>query len=362
MSSNVRRTPEGHEPLPAERISLIVCTYERPAALDRLLDALVHQTRQPDEILVVDASEGHETAAVVRRHVDRGSRHARHVPVDEAHRGLTRQRNRGIAEASGSLIAFLDDDTIPEAGYFEAIEQCFERNREIAGVGAAIDGPEWRRAGSGRTPPRGWYRFDGWERRDDVRWRARQVLGLAPTIAPGRMPPAGHGRPVSFLPPSGRDYLVEYVMGGASAWRSDVFASHTFSPYFEGYGLYEDLDFCIDVARERPLMQCTSATLRHDHDPTARPPGYRYGQMVVKNGWYVWRRRWPCPSLADRIRWWLTTTLLLLARLGSVLGPERRSAAEETSGRLAGAFATIPAEFSHRYRSRYFGSASRLDP
>lgn len=348
--------------MPTERLSLVVCTYERPAALDRLLDALGHQTRQPDEILVVDASAGQETAEVVRRHADRGCRHARHVPVDEPDRGLTRQRNRGIAEASGSLVAFLDDDTIPDAGYFEAVERCFERHGEVAGVGAAIDGAMWRRARDGRTAPRGWYRFDGWERRDDVRWRARRALGLASTLAPGHMPSAGHGRPVSFLPPSGKDYPVEYVMGGASTWRSDVFASHGFSPYFEGYGLYEDLDFCIDVSRDRPLVQCTSATLRHDHDPAARPPGFRYGQMVVKNGWYVWRRRWPCPSTADRIRWWLTTTVLLLARLAAVFGPEGRAAAEEASGRLVGALTTVPAEFSRHYRSRHFGPGSRLCP
>lgn len=343
----------------AERLTLIVCTYRRAASIDRLLASLEHQTRPPDEILVIDASADDETAAVVAGHVDRGAAHLRHVAVPDEERGLTRQRNHGVAAATGDLVAFLDDDTIPAAGYFAELERCFERHPDAAGVGGAIDGPAWRHAVPGEVTSRGWYRFDGWERRDDVRWRIRRTVGLAPSLAPGHLPASGHGRPVSFLPPSGKDYPVEFVMGGASAWRRDVFTSHSFSPHFEGYGLYEDLDFCIDVARERPLFLCTAATLRHDHDPTARPPGYRYGRMVVENGWYVWRRRWPSPVAADRIRWWLTTMLLIAARMGGVAGRGWSEAAQESAGRLVGLVTTAPCEFSRWYRRRRCGPDAR---
>lgn len=344
----------------AERLTLVVCTYGRPAAIDRLLTALEQQSRPPDEILVVDASPDDATAAVVAGHRDGGAAHLRHVVVPEAERGLTRQRNRGVALATGGLVSFLDDDTIPGACYFAQIERCFERHPDAAGVGGAIEGPAWRRALPGSATPRGWYRYDGWERRDDLRWRLRRAVGLAPSVPPGQLPRSGHARPVSFLPPSGEDYPVEFVMGGASTWRSDVFADHSFSPYFEGYGLYEDLDFCIDVARERPLFLCTSATLRHDHDPAARPPGHQYGRMVVENGWYVWRRRWPSPPPADRLRWWLTTLLLLAARLGGVAGSGWSVAAQESSGRVVGMVITAPCELSRRYRTRRYGPHARL--
>lgn len=346
----------------AERLTLVVCTYRRPTAVDRLLVALEQQTRPPDEILVVDASPDDATAAVVAGRVERGATHLHHVVVPDGERGLTRQRNRGVALATGGLVAFLDDDTVPGVDYFAQVERCFERHPDAAGVGGAIEGPTWRPATPGSATPRGWYRCDGWERRDDRRWRLRRAVGLAPSVPPGHLPRSGHARPVSFLPPSGEDYRVEFVMGGASAWRRDVFARHSFSPHFEGYGLYEDLDFCIDVARERPLFLCTAATLRHDHDPAARPPGYRYGRMVVENGWYVWRRRWPSPPRADRARWWLTTVVLLAARLAGVVGRGRSDAARESAGRVVGMLTTAPCELSRRYRRRRYGPHARLLP
>lgn len=345
--------------LSAEMLSLVVCTYRRPAAIGRLLAALARQERPPDEVLIVDASSDTSTANVVAEHVERGAAHVRHILVDEDERGLTRQRNRGIAEADGDIVAFLDDDTIPAADYFAEIERCFARHPDAAGVGGAIDGASWRRAAPETPPGRRWFRFDGWERPDDLRWRLRRAFHLAPDTAPGHLPASGHGRPVSFLPPSGKDYPVEFVMGGASAWRRPVFDRHAFSPFFEGYGLYEDLDFCIDVAREDPLYLCTAATLRHDHDPDARPASYRYGRMVVENGWYVWRRRWPEPGRLDRSRWWLTTALLLVTRSGGIASRRWREAGGEAAGRLVGMVVTAPCEVSMRYRDRRYGPYAR---
>lgn len=344
---------------PPATLSLVVCTYRRPAAIGRLLAALDHQERVPDEVLIIDASSDTDTATVVAEHVARGAGHLRHIVVDTNERGLTRQRNRGIAEAGGAIVAFLDDDTIPAPDYFAEIERCFTRHPDAAGVGGAIDGAIWRTAPPGSPARRRWYRFDGWERPDDFRWRLRRAVRLAPDATPGRLPPSGHARPVSFLPPTGKDYPVEFMMGGASAWRRQVFDRHTFSPFFEGYGLYEDLDFCIDVAREEPLYLCTSAMLRHDHDPDARPASYRYGRMVVENGWYVWRRRWPVPAGGDRIRWWATTALLLVTRVGGIRGPRWREAAGEASGRLVGMVVTAPCELSVRYRARRYGPYAR---
>jgi GT2 family glycosyltransferase len=126
-------------------------------------------------------------------------------------------------------------------------------------------------------------------------------------------------------------------MGGASAWRSKIFRQHQFSPSFSGYGLYEDLDFCLSVSREGPLYLCTRARLAHYHATSGRPNHFRYGEMVVRNGWFVWRKCWPAPPLPDRLRWWAITILLMLCQLGDVIrGPFRTIAVEEILGRLWG--------------------------
>ncbi len=304
-------------------LSLIVCTVHRPGPVGRLLAAVAAQTRRPDEVLVVDASADRETEEVVRGFP--GVAYSR-VPAEE--RGLTRQRNWGIARTRGELVAFLDDDTVPEPAYFEEILACFGRHPEAVGVGGYIANEvTWTRAATGPAPL-SVFRLGEWERREDYRWRLRRLLGLDSPAGPGRMPAMGHARSVGFFPPDGQDHPVELFMGGAATWRRDLLEKVRFSPWFEGYGLYEDLDFCLRASREGNLWLCTRARLAHLHEAAGRPNRFRYGEMTVRNGWRVWRLRWPSPSWMDRGRWWATTLLLAGCRLADPA---------ETCGRLWGA-------------------------
>jgi GT2 family glycosyltransferase len=323
----------------AEQLTLIICTYGRPAAMRRLLEALPQQSVPPDEVLVVDASPDDATAAVVCGQQERwpaGSLHYFRPPPEQ--RGLTRQRNYGIERARSAIIAFLDDDTIPAPGYFAELRACFERHPAAIGVGGYITNEiRWRNACAGGQPRLSAFRSGTWERRDDYRWRLRKLLRLDSPLPPGWMPRSGHARPIGFLPPDDQDRRVEFVMGGASAWRSRVFRRQRFSPYFAGYGLYEDLDFCVRAACDGELYLCTRAQLEHYHAPAARPNQFRYGVMVVRNGWFVWRRRWPMPPLMDRLRWWAITLLLAVCRLGDALRTRPRGPAlSEAVGRIWG--------------------------
>lgn len=335
--------PEQSEPCilnVATTLSLVICTYRRPQPIRRVLEAITRQTRVPNEIVIVDGSPGEETEKVVKmlqcREILPSLRYFR-VPPE--HRGLTRQRNYGIARANGEIIAFLDDDTVPEPDYFEELLTCFVRHPDALGIGGFIvsDELQWKQVDGKRPPSLSVLRWGDWERREDFRWRARKILGLDSPLPPGWMPPSSHGRSTSSYPPNGDDHHVEFIMGGASAWRHEVFENHTFSTYFDGYGLYEDLDFCVRVSRDGPLYLCTRARLAHYHAPSARPNQFRYGIMVVRNGWFVWRRRWPNPPWSARIRWWSITILMILCRLGDALrGPRRRQAVSEAAGRFWG--------------------------
>jgi GT2 family glycosyltransferase len=321
------------------RLSLIICTYRRPLQVQRLLGAIGSQSMPPVETLIVDSSSNDETERVVQRfQSEKKIRDLQYCRVPPEHHGLTRQRNFGIAHAEGDIIAFLDDDTIPEPRYFENIIDCFERHNEAIGVGGHITNEvQWWQANGRPRQSLSVFRSGEWERREDYRWRLRKLLGLASPLSPGWMPPSGHGRPISFLPPDEQDHKVEFIMGGASAWRSKIFQHHEFSSYFRGYGLYEDLDFCVRASHDGGLYLCTKARLAHYHDPLGRPNHFRYGEMVVRNGWFVWKRRWPIPNASDRVRWWAITTLLALCRVGDVLRGSRASVAlTEAAGRLWG--------------------------
>jgi GT2 family glycosyltransferase len=321
-------------------LSLVICTFRRPAAVRRLLEALGSQTCPAAEVLVVDASPDVETETVVSEARLSGLAYHR-VPQEE--RGLTRQRNWGIARAQGDVIAFLDDDTVPEPDYFAEVLACFERHPGAVGVGGSIANEvEWRPAADGARLAV--FRSGSWERREDYRWRLRRLLRLESPFPAGWMPPSGHPRATGFVPPDGEDHRVELFMGGAAAWTRGLLERVRFSPWFEGYGLYEDLDFCLRAGREGSLWLCTRARLAHFHDAPGRPNRFRYGEMVVRNGWRVWRRRWPGPAWPDRGRWWATTGLLALCRLAdAVRGPDREAALTEALGRLWGMVRTLAA-------------------
>jgi GT2 family glycosyltransferase len=93
--------------------SLIIITLNRAALLERTLQGLARQARQIDEIIVIDNGPTRDTEAVV------SSFTARYVP--EPRRGYGFARNRGLAEAQGDVIYFLDDDCVPEPDWSDVL-------------------------------------------------------------------------------------------------------------------------------------------------------------------------------------------------------------------------------------------------
>lgn len=98
---------------------VVVCTRERPALLDRCLEAVVRLTYPRYEIVVVDnAPRDAQAREVARRH---GARY-----VVEPAPGLSRARNRGASTTEAEIVAYLDDDALPEPDWLDAITPEFE--------------------------------------------------------------------------------------------------------------------------------------------------------------------------------------------------------------------------------------------
>ena len=114
MTSNVRAPG-------ARAASVIVCTYRRQRYLPRLFGALAAQAVRPAEVLLVDNEVSPETEVIVeswrQREPGLGLRY-----LAEPRLGLSHARNRGLAEARGELLAYLDDDAAPDRGWTEALE------------------------------------------------------------------------------------------------------------------------------------------------------------------------------------------------------------------------------------------------
>lgn len=317
------------------KFSLIICTYMRSDSLLKLLLSVKEQTLYPNEILIIDASLNDDTKAVL---MNNNFENLKYFKVKEDNRGLTKQRNYGINLVSkvSEVICFLDDDIILTPDYFNCLIETYMKYPEALAVGGYISNEvEWKKTLDTKTADKFYY--DGWERSEPSRFKLRSKFGLQPDTPPGFLPTFAHGRSIGFLPPSGKTYKVEQIMGGVSSYKQEVFNTLSFSTYFEGYGLYEDADFSLRIAKQGNLYVNTSAQLSHHHDASGRPNKFKYGKMVVRNGWYVWRVKYPKPSFKSLVKWHLTALLLTVIRLSNTFTTShKKEAFTEFLGRILG--------------------------
>ena len=100
-------------------VSIIVCSRDRAASLDRTLRALGQASVPPGwkaEVLVVDNGSTDETARVAQ---SAALPKATVRYVYEGRPGLSRARNAGLAQAAGEIILFTDDDALPAKDWIE---------------------------------------------------------------------------------------------------------------------------------------------------------------------------------------------------------------------------------------------------
>lgn len=110
------------------RTSLIIVSRQRPALLARCLTACGELHHPALEIIVVadpggiNAARAHPLGPALKR-----------VPFDQAN--ISAARNRGLAEAAGEVIAFLDDDSIPEPLWLWHLSAAFRSPAIAAATG-----------------------------------------------------------------------------------------------------------------------------------------------------------------------------------------------------------------------------------
>lgn len=120
-------------------ISVVICTYNRDRFIVSCLEHLAAQSL-PDatfEVIVVDNNSTDNTAALVKSFVsEHQTRPFRYV--FEEKKGLSNARNRGIDEAKGDIILYLDDDAESEPDLLKVYHQFFTDHNEASGAGGKI--------------------------------------------------------------------------------------------------------------------------------------------------------------------------------------------------------------------------------
>ncbi len=112
-----------------ETLSVVIPTYGRDTVLLDTIAALLEQQPMAEEILVVDQTPQHD--AVTQSQLERWSEAGAIRWIRLAEPSITRAMNRGLLEAQGALVLFVDDDIRPEPDF---IGHHLAAHREWPGV------------------------------------------------------------------------------------------------------------------------------------------------------------------------------------------------------------------------------------
>ena len=124
--------PTFSKPHTDERVSVVVCTRNRTQALAHCINALL-QSSDPDfELVIVDnAPDDDSTEKLIQNYPS-----VRYVR--EPRKGLDIARNTGAQAASGTIVAYTDDDVTVDRDWIKTLKTCFADPKTACVTGLVI--------------------------------------------------------------------------------------------------------------------------------------------------------------------------------------------------------------------------------
>jgi len=214
-------------------ISVIVTTYNRPSALERVLAECLTQYDPNYEIIVADDGSTEHTRATVERIAGTTAIPIQHIwQVDKGFRAAA-IRNKGIAQARGDYLIFLDGDCVPQHDFVM-------QHRRLAQVGSVVTGS--RILLDEALTREVIERKIALPRQNAGFWLKQRLVGHANKIAPLFIK----------LPDNAWRQVKKFKWRGIkscnmSAWRRDLEQVNGFDESFVGWG-HEDADLVLRLA------------------------------------------------------------------------------------------------------------------
>jgi GT2 family glycosyltransferase len=223
-------------------VTVIVCTYNGQRTLAETCAGIRNLAYRRVEVIVVDDGSTDASAEIARGHGFQ--------VISTENRGLSSARNTGARLAQGEIVAYLDDDAVPDPHWLNHVVDAFARD-DIAGVGGPnIAVPD-----------------DG-------------VVADAVAISPGN--------PSQVLL---EDRVAEHIPGCNASFRRDVLLeAGGFDPRFHTAG--DDVDMCWRLQDAGgKIGYSAAAVVLHHRRATVR--GYLAQQRGYGKAEAMLERKWP---------------------------------------------------------------------
>ncbi len=245
--------------------ALVIATYKRSHILPRCLKMAAQQTRQPQEVIVVDASpDWEQTREQVTQEFSHRYPQIQLTYVQATRPSTTAQRNQGVALASADVLFLIDDDSLMYPTCAEEVMQVYDsdRQQQIKGV-QGLHQPE--------PPDQQDFAQSGNYQVGSIAVQPRQTLlrRLVKTLLnieqtyflPYERTPPAHQVP-SHLKSLNID-VIPVMVGYAMTFRRNVFELEQFCEVLERYAACEDQDLSYRVSRHGAIVNALDAKLCH---------------------------------------------------------------------------------------------------
>jgi len=249
-------------------ISLIIPTLNRKETLRRTIESISLQEYQPDEILIIDASNPfipeNETLKQLFPNL---KSNILHLPAVQ--RGSGKQRNQGIALAKHEIIGFADDDILLEPRCIENLYHGLTHNERCGGINAIISNQSFQPLGT-------------------VSGLVYQLMGINTAL-----PLQGKcvGPVITFLPAYQQEVdvvQVDWLNTTCTLYRKEALPDPVFDEHFTGYSLMEDLALSLRVGKKWPLLNSPRAVIYHNSQPGDEKSNLLImGEMDLVNRYYI---------------------------------------------------------------------------
>jgi len=297
--------------------ALVVATYQREKILPQCLQLAIEQTRQPSEIIVVDASEDWErTRDKVMAEIAAKTPHIRWDYVPAKERGLPLQRNQGIDLATADIVFLIDDDSLMFPDCAEQIMKIYEADPEgkVKGIQASLaDALPSAVVIDDTTKPAGWK----WGQTlpfitglQQFVWKHIFLMNNEITCIPyvGDFP--RYEVPQTLLDLEA--YPARIFHGCRMTFRRETIAAERFEPLLLYYALNEDMDASYRVSLRGMLLEAARAKLCHFQSNSGRLSRYIVTTLASTNQ-AVFIQRYSNDRKRDRARFYVLTTRRVIA-------------------------------------------------
>jgi glycosyltransferase involved in cell wall biosynthesis len=104
-------------------VSFVVAAYNEGDVLGDCLDSILSQDYEDFEIIVVDDGSTDRTSDVAKTYVARSPKVR--LATNGSNRGTGYTRNRGVSEANGKIVCFIDADSVLSKNWLRRTVDCF---------------------------------------------------------------------------------------------------------------------------------------------------------------------------------------------------------------------------------------------